>query len=73
MSWLGIALVTSSVIGMPLLGIAKQRLADQLGSPATKGEGHQNLLCAYLAGAVLIGLSATRSSGCGGSTPPQPS
>jgi len=55
-SWLGIALVTSSVIGMPLLGVAKRRLADTLGSVATRGEGTQNLLCAYLAGAVLVGL-----------------
>lgn len=55
-SWLGVALVTSSVIGMPLLGVAKRRLADQLGSVATRGEGTQNLLCAYLAGAVLLGL-----------------
>jgi len=55
-SWLGIALVTSSLIGMPLLGVAKRRLADQLGSVATRGEGTQNLLCAYLAGAVLLGL-----------------
>lgn len=57
-SWLGIALATTSVIGMPLLGIAKQRLAIQLGSAATMGEGRQNLLCAYLAGALLIGLLA---------------
>jgi divalent metal cation (Fe/Co/Zn/Cd) transporter len=55
-SWLGIALVTSSLIGMPLLGLAKRRLADQLGSVATRGEGTQNLLCAYLAAAVLVGL-----------------
>jgi divalent metal cation (Fe/Co/Zn/Cd) transporter len=55
-SWLGIALTTSSVIGMPLLGIAKVRLAHELGSPATRGEGNQNLLCAYLAAAVLVGL-----------------
>jgi divalent metal cation (Fe/Co/Zn/Cd) transporter len=57
-SWLGIALTASSVIGMPLLGIAKRRLAEQLGSAATKGEGNQNLLCAYLAAAVLAGLLA---------------
>src|SRR4051812_49188549 len=57
-SWLGMALTASSVIGMPLLGVAKVRLAHQLGSAATKGEGNQNLLCAYLAGAVLIGLAA---------------
>jgi divalent metal cation (Fe/Co/Zn/Cd) transporter len=56
-SWLGMALTASSVIGMPLLGIAKRRLADQLGSAATKGEGNQNLLCAYLAAAVLVGLA----------------
>ncbi|HEX8856632.1 MAG TPA: cation transporter [Thermoleophilaceae bacterium] len=55
-SWLGIALTASSVIGMPLLGAAKIRLAHQLESAATKGEGNQNLLCAYLAGAVLVGL-----------------
>jgi divalent metal cation (Fe/Co/Zn/Cd) transporter len=55
-SWLGIALSASSLVVMPYLGIAKQRLADQLGSPATKGEGRQNMLCAYLAGALLLGL-----------------
>jgi hypothetical protein len=55
-SWLGIALVTSSLIGMPYLGLAKRRLADRLGSVATRGEGTQNLLCAYLAAAVLVGL-----------------
>jgi divalent metal cation (Fe/Co/Zn/Cd) transporter len=55
-SWVGIGLAVGSVIVMPLLGIAKQRLADQLGSAATAGEGRQNMLCAYLAGALLIGL-----------------
>lgn len=55
-SWLGIGLVTSSAIGMPVLGTAKRRLADTLGSVATRGEGTQNLLCAYLAVAVLVGL-----------------
>jgi divalent metal cation (Fe/Co/Zn/Cd) transporter len=52
----GILLAIGSIIFMPLLGIAKQRLADQLGSAATKGEGRQNMLCAYLAGALLVGL-----------------
>jgi divalent metal cation (Fe/Co/Zn/Cd) transporter len=55
-SWVGIALVATSVVAMPLLGVAKHRLAETLGSAATKGEGTQNLLCAYLAGAVLLGL-----------------
>jgi divalent metal cation (Fe/Co/Zn/Cd) transporter len=52
----GILLACGSIIFMPMLGIAKQRIADQLGSAATKGEGRQNMLCAYLAGALLIGL-----------------
>lgn len=55
-SWIGIAVVTSSLIGMPILGHAKRRLADTLSSVATRGEGTQNLLCAYLAAAVLVGL-----------------
>lgn len=57
-SWLGIALSATSVVVMPYLGIAKQRIADQIGSAATRGEGRQNLLCAYLAGALLGGLLA---------------
>ena len=55
-SVLGMLLTTSSLIGMPLLGRAKQNVARQLGSQATHGEGTQNLLCAYLAAAVLAGL-----------------
>ena len=53
---MGIALAASSVVLMPLLGVAKQRIADQIGSAATKGEGRQNMLCAYLAAALLVGL-----------------
>jgi divalent metal cation (Fe/Co/Zn/Cd) transporter len=55
-SILGIALASASIVVMPYLGIAKERLADRLGSAATKGEGRQNMLCAYLAGALLVGL-----------------
>jgi divalent metal cation (Fe/Co/Zn/Cd) transporter len=62
-SWLGMALTASSVIGMPVLGAAKVRLAHQLGSAATKGEGNQNLLCAYLAAAVLAGLAGNAAFG----------
>lgn len=62
-SWLGIALSASSLIVMPYLGIAKQRIADQLGSAATKGEGRQNMLCAYLAAALLVGLLANAAVG----------
>lgn len=59
----GILLALGSVIVMPALGIAKQRLADRLGSAATKGEGRQNMLCAYLAGALLVGLLGNSLAG----------
>jgi divalent metal cation (Fe/Co/Zn/Cd) transporter len=62
-SWVGIALSAGSVIVMPVLGIAKQRLADEMGSAATAGEGRQNMLCAYLAGALLIGLVGNAAVG----------
>jgi divalent metal cation (Fe/Co/Zn/Cd) transporter len=59
----GIALAIGSVILMPLLGSAKQRLAVRLGSAATAGEGRQNMLCAYLAGALLVGLVGNALAG----------
>ena len=62
-SLLGVAVTISSVILMPALGVAKQRLGARLGSGATAGEGTQNLLCAYLAGAVLVGLLANQVLG----------
>jgi divalent metal cation (Fe/Co/Zn/Cd) transporter len=62
-SRLGIALSASSLVVMPYLGIAKQRLADEIGSAATKGEGRQNMLCAYLAGALLLGLLGNAAFG----------
>lgn len=57
-SIIGIGLTVSSVAIMPMLGIWKQRIGRQLDSEATVGEGKQNLICAYLAGAVLVGLLA---------------
>lgn len=62
-SVLGLVVTTVSVIVMPLLGWAKQRLGARLGSPATSGEGTQNLICAGQAGAVLIGLAITAKLG----------
>jgi divalent metal cation (Fe/Co/Zn/Cd) transporter len=56
-SVVGMALTATSLVGMPVLGIAKQRVAQRVGSQATHGEGTQNLLCAYLAGAVFLGLA----------------
>jgi divalent metal cation (Fe/Co/Zn/Cd) transporter len=57
-SLVGIGLSVSSIVVMPLLGRAKQRIGERLESAATAGEGAQNLLCAYMAAGVLAGLLA---------------
>ena len=52
----GIVLTASSLMIMPVLGIAKRRLGERLDSGATAGEGTQNLLCAAQAAGVLLAL-----------------
>jgi divalent metal cation (Fe/Co/Zn/Cd) transporter len=53
---IGLALVTAPT--MPLLARAKRRVGRELGSRATESEAGQNLLCAYLSVALLLGLGA---------------
>lgn len=55
-SMVGIVLAATSLVVMPWLGRAKQRIGGRIGSSATASEGKQNLLCAYLAAALLVGL-----------------
>jgi divalent metal cation (Fe/Co/Zn/Cd) transporter len=57
-SWVGVGLAISAVLLMPIFGQAKKRIGTRLGSGATAGEGTQNILCAYLSVAILVGLSA---------------
>jgi divalent metal cation (Fe/Co/Zn/Cd) transporter len=57
-SWVGIGLAIVSITLMPIFGRAKKRLGSQLQSAATAGEGTQNILCAYLSLAILVGLGA---------------
>ena len=54
-SWVGIGLAIGSVIFMPMLGIAKQRLADQLGRRRPRRGPPEGALRLF-AGALLIGL-----------------
>ena len=62
-SLLGIVVTAASLILMPVLGVAKQRLGARLDSAATTGEGVQNLLCAAQAGAVLLALGMNAALG----------
>jgi divalent metal cation (Fe/Co/Zn/Cd) transporter len=57
-SWVGVGLAISAVLLMPVFGRTKKRIGTRLGSGATAGEGTQNILCAYLSVAILVGLSA---------------
>jgi divalent metal cation (Fe/Co/Zn/Cd) transporter len=57
-SWVGIVLAAVTIVIMPLLARAKAKVGYELGSSATSSEGRQNQLCAYLSGALLIGLGA---------------
>ena len=57
-SWVGIGLAAVTAPTMPFLARAKQRIGRKLGSSATVSEGAQNMLCAYLSVALLIGLGA---------------
>jgi divalent metal cation (Fe/Co/Zn/Cd) transporter len=57
-SWLGIGLAAVTAPTMPLLARAKGRVGTALGSSATVSEGQQNMICAYLSVALLVGLGA---------------
>ncbi len=57
-SWVGIGLALVTAPTMPLLARAKQRVGRELGSRATESEASQNMLCAYLSVALLVGLGA---------------
>jgi divalent metal cation (Fe/Co/Zn/Cd) transporter len=57
-SWIGIGLAAITLATMPPLAHAKAKVAVGLGSAATKAEGRQNMLCAYLSAGLLVGLGA---------------
>lgn len=57
-SWVGIDLAAVTLVTMPPLAIAKARVGEKLGSSSPKSEGRQNMLCAYLSAALLVGPGA---------------
>jgi divalent metal cation (Fe/Co/Zn/Cd) transporter len=54
---IGIGLSIVTLIAMPVLASAKASVARRLGSSAGHSESRQNLLCAYLSAALLVGLT----------------
>jgi len=57
-SWVGIALAAVTAPTMPLLARAKHNVGRKLNSSATVSEASQNMICAYLSIALLVGLLA---------------
>ena len=57
-SWVGVGLAAFTAPTMPLLAIAKRRIGRRLNSSATVSEASQNMICAYLSVALLVGLLA---------------
>jgi divalent metal cation (Fe/Co/Zn/Cd) transporter len=57
-SWVGIGLAALTAPTMPLLARAKRNVGRKLNSSATVSEAGQNMICAYLSVALLLGLLA---------------
>jgi divalent metal cation (Fe/Co/Zn/Cd) transporter len=55
-SWLGIGLAAFTAPTMPLLARVKRQVGRRLNSAATVSEAGQNMICAYLSLALLVGL-----------------
>jgi divalent metal cation (Fe/Co/Zn/Cd) transporter len=62
-SWVGIGLAAFTAPTMPLLARAKRNVGQQLNSSATVSEAGQNMICAYLSIALLVGLLANALAG----------
>ena len=57
-SWVGVGLAAVTAPTMPLLARAKRNVGHRLNSSATVSEASQNMICAYLSIALLVGLLA---------------
>jgi len=62
-SWVGIGLAAVTAPTMPLLARAKRNVGRKLNSSATVSEASQNMICAYLSIALLVGLGANALMG----------
>ena len=52
----GFVLALLSLIVMPVLGVAKRRIARKIASRALAADGMETLVCAFLSAALLLGL-----------------
>lgn len=59
----GLTLAAVALVGMPLLAGRKRRIAAAIESPALRGDAACSITCAYMAGALLLGLLARAALG----------
>lgn len=62
-SLLGIALMALSLAVMPLLAMAKLRVARALDSQALRADAHETIVCAWLSLTTLMGLALNAAFG----------
>ncbi len=62
-SIVGLALVATSVVVMPVLSLAQRRAGREFGSASAVADSKQTLLCTYLSIAVLAGLALNATLG----------
>jgi divalent metal cation (Fe/Co/Zn/Cd) transporter len=62
-SLLGLVLAIAAVLVMPTLVIGKRRIAARLNSSALRADAACSLTCAYMAGALLVGLALNAAFG----------
>lgn len=55
-STVGLAVAIGAVIVMPVLAVAKRRVAGRIHSSALRADAAESITCAYMAGAVIVGL-----------------
>lgn len=55
-SLVGVAVAVAALIVMPFLARRKHGLADRIDSAALRADAAETVTCAYMAGAVLVGL-----------------
>ncbi len=55
-SLVGIAITVLAALVMPILGMRKRQVAQELGSEALAEEGVESLMCGFMSLAVLLGL-----------------
>jgi len=59
----GLALAVVAVVLMPVLAWRKRTIAAHIGSAALRGDAACSLTCAYMAGALLVGLGLNAAFG----------